>query len=132
MFTEGKAPFDATEWVPPALPLYYKSPRSVRGITRRGSEDLTEPNTNLNATAPKIASIRTPPNDTIVGKHSEEHYDTVVYYLFRIPLRIIFTPVYCVHVLLQFATVNTDTTADYLCGDGWRPQETNQKNMRKT
>ena len=87
----------------------------LRHTTRR---DLTEPNNKYaNATALNNKH-RTPPYDIIVDKYSEEHYNIVVYYLLS---NGIFTPVYCVHVLRRFATVDTDTTADYLCGDGWRP-----------
>ena len=59
------------------------------------------------------------PYDIIVGKHSEEHHDTVVFYLLRIPLLILFTPVYWFHVLQRFATVDTVTTADYFSVKKW-------------
>ena len=82
-------------------------------------KDLPEPNTDKYATPLRITtSTGRHPYDIIVGKHSEEHYDTVVFYLLRIPLLILFTPVYWLHVLQQLATVIIVVTMETTqCGE---------------
>ena len=87
----------------------------LRQTTRR---DFTEPNNKYAyATAPNNKH-RTPPYDSLVYKFSEEHHYAFVYPYYWLSYGIT-TLVYCAHVLLQFATVDTDTTDR--CGDGWRP-----------